>query len=403
MLIVSWVGLAVAVAVVVYTYVGYPLALAAVARINDATPAHSSANEWPSVSISVPVYNEEHNMEDLLETLLLLEYPRDRLQILIISDGSTDRTAEITERYREQGVELLELPRRAGKTSAETTALPHLRGEIVVNTDASVRIPKNALKPLVAAFRDPSVGVASGRDVSVASLRDNATAGESAYVSYEMWVRELETRAGGIVGASGCFYAMRSHLHSLRIPAPLSRDFAAPLSARERGYRSVAVADAACLVPRTTSLRTEYRRKVRTIARGIATLHYKAGLLNPFRYPLFAWMLTSHKVCRWGVPWAAAAAFGVGAVEGVRHGLAPWFAAAGLVAGVLVGLAWVWPEERRLPKAIALPVFAIMGNLAAMHAAIGAFSKGSKAAWEPTRRDATGLENRSPARTARRG
>src|SRR5439155_18332143 len=203
-----------------------------------------------------------------------------------------------------RGVELLRLPERRGKTAAENAARAHLRGTIIVNTDASVRIALQALKPLVAAFADPTVGVASGRDVSVARVGAEANAGESTYVGYEMWVRALETRVAGIVGASGCLYACRRRLYMRLVPEALSRDFAAALMAREAGYRSVAVRDAVCYVPRVASLHAEYRRKVRTITRGWQTLVYMRHLLNPFRYGLFAWMLFSHKICRWLAPWA---------------------------------------------------------------------------------------------------
>src|SRR5207249_1884865 len=129
----------------------------------------------------------------------------------------------------DRGVELLRLPERRGKTAAENAARAHLRGTIIVNTDASVRIALQALKPLVAAFADPTVGVASGRDVSVARVGAEANAGESTYVGYEMWVRDLETRVSGIVGASGCLYAIRAELHRQLVPEDLSRDFGAAL------------------------------------------------------------------------------------------------------------------------------------------------------------------------------
>ena len=113
--------------------------------------------------------------------------------------------------------------RQGGKTAAENAAQGHLKGEIVVNTDASVRIKPDALKPLLAVFRDPAIGVASGRDVSVARMDDTANVGESGYVGYEMWIRRLETQVDGIVGASGCFYAIRSDLHRTLVPEALSR------------------------------------------------------------------------------------------------------------------------------------------------------------------------------------
>src|SRR5205814_5211215 len=140
------------------------------------------------------------------------------------------------------------------------------------NTDASVRIDRRALKLLVAEFADPAVGVASGRDVSVAHAEAEANFVYKHKTAYEMWVRDLETRVSGIVGASGCLYAVRAELHRQAVPGDLSRDFGSALLARRRGLRAVSVPEAVCFVPRGASLRQEYRRKVRTMARGLRTL-----------------------------------------------------------------------------------------------------------------------------------
>lgn len=287
-----------------YTYALYPGLLRVVGARKGPLEPPADPDVWPTVSVSLPAYNEEHQIAETLESLLSLDYPRDRIQILVVSDASTDRTDDLVRAYSDRGVELLRIPERRGKGAAETAATPHLTGEIVVNTDASIRIVPDALKPLIRQFSDPEVGLASGRDISVAPGVENTNKGESKYVGYEMAIRDLETRVGSIVGASGCFYTIRHHLHRAPLPVSLSRDFAAALHCRERGHRAVSVPEAICYVPRAGSLRQEYRRKVRTITRGQQTLLHKRNLMNPFRYGLFAWMLFSHKTCRWLVPWA---------------------------------------------------------------------------------------------------
>jgi cellulose synthase/poly-beta-1,6-N-acetylglucosamine synthase-like glycosyltransferase len=323
---------------------------------------------------------------------LALDYPKNRLQILVVSDASTDRTDEIVRAYADRGVELLPLTERHGKGAAETAATPHLTGEIVLNTDASIRIVPNAVKPLIRRFSDSEVGLASGRDVSIASGAENANKGESGYVGYEMAIRDLETRVGSIVGASGCFYAIRDHLHRVPLPLSLSRDFAAALHCRERGYRAVSVPEAVCYVPRVASLHHEYRRKVRTITRGLQTLIHKRRLMNPLRYGVFAWMLVSHKVCRWLVPWA-----GVGALVGLALLApgAPWALVLLLVAGagVLMGsVGWLAADRGDLPWVLTLPAFGLMGNVAAMHAFLRVMKGDQDAMWDPTRRVSTPAE-----------
>ena len=162
-----------------------------------------------------------------------------------------------------------------------------------------------AVRRLVESMADPRVGVASTRDVSVTPGSASANAAEAGYVGYEMRIRSLETQTGGIVGASGSGYAIRANLHRLPVRADLSRDFSAALTARTHGFSAVSVDDALCYVPRTSSLRSEYRRKVRTISRGVDTLVHQRHLLDPIRYGSFSWKLLSHKVCRWMVPASA--------------------------------------------------------------------------------------------------
>jgi cellulose synthase/poly-beta-1,6-N-acetylglucosamine synthase-like glycosyltransferase len=375
-----------------YPYALYPLALwvaGAVGTVRRSRPAPSDES-WPPVSITVPVYNEAHQIAELVESLIALQYPPEKKQILIVSDASTDGTDEIVLRYRSAGVELIRQPERRGKTAAENAVAPHLRGEIVVNTDASIRIHRDALKALVKPFLDPAVGLASGRDVSVGRGDEDGDGNraEGSYVGYEMWIRDLETRAGGIVGASGCFYAIRRQLHGIPLPDSLSRDFAAALNTRERGYVAISVPAARCSVPRSSSLKREYARKVRTITRGIGTLAHKRRLLNPLRFGLFSWMLFSHKVCRWLVPWFGLLGLLGLALLATEHGWARVLLAIALGFLAIGALAWRFSDERKLPGLLAVPAFFLMGNVAAMHAGLRALRGARDPVWEPTRRSA---------------
>lgn len=377
-----------AVAFALYTYVGYPVLLGLVGLARRARSTTPAPDEWPAVSIVLPVYNEESVIRPTLENLLHLDYPGDRRQILVVSDASTDRTDAIVREYADRGVELMRLPTRRGKTAAENAALPLLQGDIVVTTDASARPARDALKPLIASFADPTVGVASGHYVSVARVDGHANHGESWYVGYDMWVRQLETRVSGIPGAAGCFHAVRAPIHRRVVPEDISRDFAAALLAREQGLRTVSVESAVCTVPRVPSLRKEYRRKVRTIVRGWHTLHFKRALLNPFRHGLFAWILASHKVCRWVIPHVALPAVVALVCLAQTFWWARWGASLVAAAALCAALGWWWPEQRRLPKVVALPAYLVVGNVAALDASIRALKGERTPLWEPTRREA---------------
>ena len=281
-----------------YAYAIYPAILWIIARSRRARSVPALMGDFPSVTLTLPVYNAACTIRSTLERLMELDYPREKLQILVLSDASTDGTDDIVRSFSSGGVQLVRAAERRGKTAAENAAVPLATGEIIVNIDATVGVPADSLKKLVAAFNDPSVGVASGRDVSVRSFPFNV-GGEAGYVGYEMWVRALETAAGSIVGASGCFFGIRKDVHDEPIPPELSWDFASTLVARQKGYRSVSVADAVCLVPSTDKVSTERARKSRTMARGLSTLFHFRALMNPFKYGGFALMLISHKLMRW--------------------------------------------------------------------------------------------------------
>jgi glycosyltransferase involved in cell wall biosynthesis len=371
-------------AIALYAYVAYPALLWLFASRK--VPAPAADIPTPLVTIVVPAYNEERQIGGAIESLLALDYPPDRRQILILSDASTDRTDAIVGEYAARGVELFRAPERMGKTGLENAATGSIRGAIVVNSDASIRMHPAAVRRLVRAMADSRVGVASTTDVSM-STDANINAAESGYVSYEMWVRALETRAGGIVGASGSGYAIRTALHSIPVRADLSRDFSAALTAERNGLRAVSVADALCFVPRTAALRREYRRKVRTISRGLETLYFNRDLLDPSHHGLFAWKLISHKICRWLVPLSVMpAAVGLGLLA-MELPWVRWLLGVGVI-GLLLALAGVlWPEERPIPRVLPAGVMgALAANLAVIHALWRFFHGHEDHIWEPTRR-----------------
>lgn len=377
-----------------YALAGYPLLLWLFSRISPRPQAWGDPAEWPRLSILVPAYNEEASIAGTLDSLLALDYPADRREVVVMSDASTDRTDEIVRGYESRGVRLVRMPVRRGKSAAENRTLPGVSGDIIVNTDATIRIPSGSLRPLIRVFQDPTVGAASGRDVSVGDINAEANASEAGYVGYEMGVRALETRLGGIIGASGCFYAIRRQLVDTAFPEELSRDFASPLRARQLGYRTVSVDAALCIVPRARSLQAEYQRKIRTMLRGLNTLWFLRSLLDPLRYGRFAWMLASHKLARWlGFLALPLAPIGL-LLLAPAHPWAAVLLALGL-AGLMAGLvALNRKDSLSLPGPIKRAGFAVASALAGFIAWMKFFAGTNAATWEPTRRpDAASSQN----------
>jgi glycosyltransferase involved in cell wall biosynthesis len=373
------------VGIALYAYVAYPAIIWAVARLRPRIHSGAQSEAWPSVTITVPVYNEVSSIRTTLERLLELDYPKDKLQLLVLSDASNDGTDDVVWKLAARGVELLRAPVRRGKTAAENSAVAVARGEIIVNVDATVVIPPSSLKHLIRAFDDPSVGVASGRDVSVDAAGKYEAGAESGYTSYEMRVRDLETRAGSIVGASGCFYGIRRTIRVAPLPGGLSWDFASTLVARQQGYRSVSVPGAVCLVPRTAEIRSELRRKTRTMARGLSTLYYFRALMNPFTYGSFAFMLISHKLFRW-VPYlllpVAILALGALATSSSVAAVLLGIVALGLVTGAA---AIRYGSSIRF-KPLTLAGFAVAAFSAGFLAWVDAFRGTRMVTWDPTPR-----------------
>jgi cellulose synthase/poly-beta-1,6-N-acetylglucosamine synthase-like glycosyltransferase len=368
-----------------YAYVVYPAIIWAVARRRPRGNGAVPGNEWPAVTITVPVYNAVHSIRSALERLLQLDYPRDWLQILVLSDASNDGTDEVVREFAERGIELMRAPNRRGKTAAENAAVAVARGDIIVNVDATVVVPAGSLKQLIRVFDDPTVGVASGRDVSVGAAEERDAGAESGYTGYEMWMRALETRAGSIVGASGCFYGIRRRIRVEALPPELSWDFASTLVARKQGYRSVSVPDAVCIVPRTAEIRFELRRKARTMARGLSTLFYFRELMNPFRYGSFALMLISHKLLRW-VPYllAPAAVLALGLLA-ARSNIAAMLLA-GVVVGLVAGAAAIRYGGSIAFKPLSLVGFSVAALTAGFLAWCDALRGTHTVTWEPTPR-----------------
>jgi glycosyltransferase involved in cell wall biosynthesis len=371
--------------IAVYAYVAYPAILWTFAGRRPRDSAIADGSDWPALTITVPVYNAVSSIRSTLERLLELDYPRDKLQLLVLSDASNDGTDDVVRELADRGIELIRAPSRRGKTAAENAAVSVARGEIIVNVDATVVVPVGSLKRLVRAFDDPTVGVASGHDVSVGAGDTRDAGAESGYTSYEMWVRDLETRAGTIVGASGCFYGIRRMIRASPLPSGLSWDFASTLTARQQGYRSVSVPDALCVVPRTGEIRFELRRKARTMARGLSTLFHFRALMNPFSYGRFALMLISHKLLRW-LPYllAPVAVLALATMAPQSTVAAVLFAA--VVLGLLAGTAAIMYGRRIASRPLALLGFAVAVLSAGFLAWLDALRGARTVTWEPTPR-----------------
>ncbi len=296
----------VAAAIVVYTYLGYPAAVYVASRFR---PERAPDGPFePAVSVLISLYNEEANVPVKLESLRALDYPRDLVQIIIGSDGSTDRTNDvlrqesalhpITVVYRDQ---------RAGKPAMLNTLAPMATGELLIFTDARQRLDAGALRELAKHFKDPGIGSVSGEllfeDVS------GKPAGVGLYWEYEKFIRRSESRLRSMLGATGALYAIRRELFTPVPPGLVLDDVFIPLKVVEQGYRAIFEPAARIYDRIAGNARAEFARKSRTLAGNFQLLRHFPWAVNPFN-GLVAWQFFSHKVLRLFVPYCLLALLG---------------------------------------------------------------------------------------------
>ena len=282
---------------IVYTYFGYPVSLVLAAFFRNKEVKKASLS--PHVTIIITAYNEEEKIQRKLENTISLEYPRDRLQIIVSSDGSTDRTNEITGGYRQKGVDLVEIMPRKGKENAQKEAVRRAKGEVIVFTDVATLLDTHAIKQMVSNFADPSVGCVSSEDRLIG--KDGRPGGEGFYVRYEMWLRRIESRVHSLVGLSGSFFAARREVCQ-DFSGEMQSDFRTVLNAVKMGLRGVSDPGAVGYYPDIAEGKREFDRKVRTVLRGLAVFFHHLEFLNFFRYGLFSYQFFCHKLLRWLVP-----------------------------------------------------------------------------------------------------
>ena len=304
-----------------YTLFGYPLFLALEARVRPRPVLKGPLRA--TVTIILPVYNGEQWIAAKLESILRLDYPSDLLEILVLSDGSTDRTHGIVSCFTNRAnVRLIVLP-RAGKAAALNVGMEEASGDILFFTDVRQELAATSLTNLVECFADPEVGAASGELI----IRDAAGAEEASvglYWKYEKWIRKQQSRVDSVLGTTGCIYAMRRKLAAPLPPGTLVDDMYLPLSAFFRGYR-VILDDSAVAYDFPTPLASEFRRKLRTLAGVYQVIGQYPALLSLHNR---MWIhFVSHKLARLVMPWAMLTALlaSVGlapAVERMGHGCA---------------------------------------------------------------------------------
>ena len=281
---------------IIYIYMGYPILVFLFSRTKNKRV--KKGNHEPHVTILIAAYNEENSIESTIKNKLDLDYPKEKLEIIVISDASTDKTDDIVKKYEEQGVRLFRQEPRAGKTSALNMAVPKAKSKILVFSDANSLYATDAMNKLVQSFSDPNVGYVTGK--MIYTNPDGTTIGDGCtnYMKYENYLRRFETKIGSIVGVDGGIDAVRKELYQPMNPDQLP-DFVLPLKVIEQGYRVVYEPEAVLKETSLKSSKDEYRMRVRVSLRSLWAMSDMRNLLTFKASKLFAWQLWSHKVLRY--------------------------------------------------------------------------------------------------------
>lgn len=368
------------VVLVFYPYVIYPVVLCVANAF--ATRHIKRGNIEPSVTVLIAAYNEEDNIGATVENKMQLEYPPDKLQIVIISDGSTDGTDEIVNRYVSRGVVLLRQESRRGKAAALNMGVQHAMGEILVFSDANSLFHKDALRRVVENFNDHQVGYITGNLMFAHKNESVNGNGSSAYMKYENWLRQRETDFGSIVGVNGGVDAIRHDLY-VDIPDNLITDFVLPLSVLRHHGRVVYDTRVHSHEEPNSEIRAEFRMRVRVALRALQGLSYMRALLNPVAYGRVAFSLISHKLLRYLTPVFMVIALLLNLRLAMGNELYMWLLGLqfSTYAAAVVGL--IYKPTGWLHKILSLPAYFLVSN-AAFSVALVKFLRGETiATWKP--------------------
>jgi cellulose synthase/poly-beta-1,6-N-acetylglucosamine synthase-like glycosyltransferase len=365
-----------------YTYAGYPVLLFLLSKMR---PHPVRRGEFlPTVSLIITAYNEEKDLHAKLENTLALDYPRERLEIIVASDGSTDRTDEIARGFSSRGVRLIRPQERLGKTAAQNAAVAVAKSEIILFSDATSLYPADVVRQILPSFADATVGCVAGRLVYVDPSQSRIGRGAQSYWGYESFLKIFESRIGSLIGASGCLYAVRRSAY-MPLHHEACSDFIIATKMVEQGLRAVYEPGAVCTEETNRQPAKEMKMRVRIITQTFSDLWRHRAMMNPFRSGFYAVQLWSHKVMRYFVPFFLLSFLGASAA--LAAGSIPFRV---LFALQLLGygaglLAWALDHAGMRSRLLAFPQYFLLANLASL-IGLYKFLRGERyARWEPIR------------------
>ncbi len=367
---------------ILYAYIGYPLLLQFLAGMRP-MPWRREAN-MPTVSIVIAARNEEKDLEAKLVNTFAINYPPEKLEIIVASDCSTDGTDEIVKRFRDRGVRLTRPNRRLGKTGIQNLGVEKASGEIVVFSDATTHYNSDVLEHMLPNFADDRVGCVAGKLIYKDGSGSSVGKGTANYWNYETFLKQNESLVSSLIGVSGCLYAVRRLSYQPMYPEACSDFLIATVMVRQ-GLRTVYEPAAVCTEETNVRGDQELKMRVRIIAQTLSDIWRNREMLNPFRFGFFSIQLISHKLFRYAVPFFLITQFVTSLLLGLSYMSFVLISAVQIVFWTLAGVGLIVGHRSSKMGILLYPAYFALANLASIFG-LYKFLKGeSYPFWEPTR------------------
>ncbi len=363
------------------TYAIYPFLIWLYGKL---FPIHINKKEiFPSISILIAAYNEEKNLDRKLQNTLALVYPKDKVEILVGSDGSTDNTAAIAAKFEDRGVRVFDFSENRGKTAVQNDLVKPSTGEILLFTDASSFLPPDAIQKLIPNFADDRVGCVAGRMRFIDTGSNINTESQGLYWRYEIKIREMESKVGSLIGVDGPLYAIKREYY-VPLNHNIISDFISPLLVLKQGKKVILEPSAFVDEEPTQKTIHEFKTRRRITLRGLIGLFSYPELLNLLSSPLLAWQVFFHKVLRWFVGPLIIINF-LSCLALLDH----WFFKLFLILYFLfflsAGFGWIADQAGKKVRALRIPYYFSLVNFAATMGVIDFFRKKQAVTWKPVR------------------
>lgn len=368
--------------VLVFVYALYGPIMMIVRRFIPVTSiSDASDEELPSVSLIIPAFNEEGWIKEKIDNSLSLSFPEEKFELIVVTDGSTDRTPEIAKSIHPD-VLVIHEPTRGGKIKAMDRAAKIAKNEILIFTDANTIVNKEALKYIAQRFLECEVGMVSGEKKVIATKEGESASGEGVYWKYESWLKKLDSDVASVIGAAGELFAIRSDLYTELPGDTLLDDFMLSSEVIKKGFKVAYVPEAYATEYGSESYKEEWKRKVRICAGGMQSIARSAILFNILRYKLKSFSFTFHRASRWTIaPLALLLSYLTSAVlmnESILFAL--YFL--GESVALLLTYHSVQKNEKNLPKPLLLVVYFTFMHASAIAGWFRYFSGNQTVQWE---------------------